>query len=230
MDWIQILRVLLFGFACAIPFVWTRRYATRLLLCIIAPLVVKWWGMWGIAGWSAYQYIDSSALFFLFILVFGGFCAAHMKFLWSGWSSCKERGISLTDPLKNLSVVVGLLLSMASAFSATYLIMLATSGFWVDAYFPTVTAAIVILICAAWRCRLNTAAFIWASAFGGYGGSLVATWHSDWDMAVATARLGHYHVALSMLMLPEHFIFAVGGALAALLMLGLARAYVALLN
>ena len=193
---------------------------------MIAPLAVHAWVLWSIASWSAYQYFKINSG--LFIVVLGGFCAAHVKFLWSGWESHKEQKTALTDPLKNLSVTVGLLLSLASAISAIYLIMSVTSGFWWDAYFPIVTGMISLAICAAWRYRLNTVAFIWASALGGYVGRLVATYHDDWQMLEATVRIGHYDVALGMLMLPEYFIFAVGGALAALLMFGLSRVFFAM--
>jgi hypothetical protein len=225
MIWIaQISKDLIYGFVCAAPFVWTTGYVARISLCMIAPVAVRLWLLWSIASWSAYQYfkIDSD----LFIVILGSFGAAHLKLLWSRWNLHHERGGSLTGPSKGLSVMAAVILSLVSAIACTYLIMETTSGFWWDAYFPSVAIIIFATICTAWSYRLNTTAFVWACALGGYVGSLVASVHRDWDMLDATIRLNHYDYGLEMLMLPEYFLFAIAGALAALLMLGLSRVYI----
>jgi hypothetical protein len=227
MGWaVQIFEELIYGLVCAMPFVWTKRYVARILLCMIAPVAFHFWLWWSIASWSTYRYIkiDSG----LFIGVLGGFGAAHLKFLWSGWGSHNEQTKALTDPLKTLPVIAGAILSFVSAISCTYLIMLVTSGFWWDAYFPTVAIVIFATVCAAWSYRLDTTAFIWASALGGYVGSLVASVYRDWDILAATTGLHHYDYALEMLMLPEYIIFCVAGALAGVVMVGLSRAYIAM--
>jgi hypothetical protein len=227
MDWVaQIFGELIYGLVCAMPFVWTKRYVARISLCMIAPAAFRLWMWWSIASWSAYRYfkIDSG----LVIAILGGFGAAHLKFLWSGWGSHNEQTIALTGPLKTLPVIAGVILSFVSAICCTYLIMVVTSGFWWDAYFPTVAIVIFVTVCAAWSYRLDTNAFIWASALGGYVGSLVASVYRDWDILEATTGLHHYDYALEMLMLPEYFFFGVAGALGGVVMVGLSRAYLAM--
>ena len=222
MDWIvQSLRDFLWGFICAIPFVWTGRYVKRLFLCGIAPVGVYWWTLWGHAGLpAAFSYFKVTSG--LLIMVLGGLCAAQAKLLWSAWYS-RGRECKAADSLRTLSVKAGLLLAMLSSTSAIYLTMSITSGFWWGSY-PLIIIVIVFAFMSVvlWS-RLSVGGVIWASALGGYLGCLVAEWYENWSLLEPMLVRWRYDYLLDRLVLPECFVFALGGELAAVLLLGLSR-------
>jgi hypothetical protein len=60
---------------------------------------------------------------------------------------------------------------------------------------------------------------IWASALGGYLGCLVAEWYENWSLIEPMLVRWRYDYLLDRLVLPECFVFALGGELAAVLLL-----------
>jgi succinate-acetate transporter protein len=147
--------------------------------------------------------------------------------------------MALVDPLTRLSLPVGLILSLVSASSTTSLLVWFTVGthgiFWGSlsdrqyVYFSIVIVTVFLAICMAWLCQLNAVAFVGASALGGYVGSFLAYCYFDWTAMEKMVNKSHYYVLIRPFVLPTHLIFIVAGAVAALLMLVLCRAYVAML-
>ncbi|MGJ4949995.1 hypothetical protein [Bradyrhizobium sp. HKCCYLS20291] len=218
------LAAILWGVVCALPYIWNRRYLPRVLLSAFAPVAFQLWLLWGLKGaWFAvardFEFNRDLAL-----EIVGGLCAAQVRLVLAHWGIGTARDHSLIDRLRPLSPVVLVPASFAAAALATYLALEWTSGFEFE---PPIAIVVVLMsgvICLAWFSRINTIAFVWTGALGGYLGSFVAALHREWDMIVAGVRLKHYEYATGMLMIPEYFLFAAAGALAAALTIGLSFA------
>jgi hypothetical protein len=217
---IRSLEASLFGFLCALPFIWNKRYIPRVLLSAFAPVVFSLWLLWTLKGaWFAVVR-DFEFTGDLVLEILGGLCAAQLKLVLARWGVQAERDRGLANRLRGLPSAVLVLLSLAAAAVATYLVLELTSGFEWEPDIAIVVAIMCTVICLAWLYRLDTIAFVWIAAAGGYLGSFAAAVHRDWDIIKVTASHHHYDYAAEMLMLPEYFLFAVAGALAAGLMIG----------
>ncbi|MGJ4884550.1 MULTISPECIES: hypothetical protein [unclassified Bradyrhizobium] len=217
---IRSLEAWLFGFVCALPYIWNRRYVPRVLLSAFAPILFQLWLLWNLKGaWFAVAR-DFAFSGDLVLEILGGICAAQVRLILARWGLQTSNDRGLIDRLRSLHSVVLMLLSLAAAALATYLMLEWTSGFEWQPYIAIVIAIMSVAICLAWLYRLNTIAFVWTGAAGGYLGSFVAAVHREWDIITATASRQHYDYAIEMLMIPEYFLFAAAGALAAGLMIG----------
>jgi len=78
MQWDAIAKDFFFSFLFAAPFLWIRRYALRTLFCTAAPVVAYWWFLWLLSDHEIFR-INRQA----FSAAAGGFCAAHLRLLWS---------------------------------------------------------------------------------------------------------------------------------------------------
>jgi len=98
-----------------------------------------------------------------------------------------------------------------------------TSGFWWGAYPLIIIVIVFAFISVVLWSRPSVGGLIWASALGGYLGCLVAEWYENWSLLEPMLVRWRYDYLLDRLVLPECFVFALGGELAAVLVLGLSR-------
>ena len=77
MDWSGPQGDFLFGVIFAVPFLWVKRYAVRTALSTMAPLIGYWFTLKLLSDPEHFR-INAHAL----LAVLGGFCGAHIRFIW----------------------------------------------------------------------------------------------------------------------------------------------------
>jgi len=219
---IRSLEAWLFGFVCAVPFIWNKRYIPRVLLSAFAPLAFELWLSWSLKGaWFA-VFRDFKLTGGHVLAILGGLCSAHVVLVFARLRLRTERSRSIIHRLRNMPPILVVLLAPIAAATATYLYIAWASGegFEWTTYFPIVVIAVAAVISIAWYRCFETPLVFWAAAAGGYFGSFLAAVYDDWDVIAVLASRHHYEHAISMLVQPSYFMFAAVGALAAGLMIG----------